>query len=113
MPGASDAGETRRDCRQVHALLWCSLQAGVHLGVAGFGWVVGALSSLRFEGREAMKRLKCWQLLLLCSFWRSWFSCLTVRPKMTQEWLYREEFEQYEKEGVLQMHTAFSREQAE
>ena len=29
-----------------------------------------------------------------------------------QEWLYREEFEQYEKEGVLQMHTAFSREQA-
>ena len=32
---------------------------------------------------------------------------------MTQEWLYREEFEQYEKEGVLQMHTAFSREQVE
>ena len=29
-----------------------------------------------------------------------------------QEWLYREEFEQYEQEGVLQMHTAFSREQA-
>ena len=29
-----------------------------------------------------------------------------------QEWLYREEFEKYEKEGVLQMHTAFSREQA-
>ena len=30
----------------------------------------------------------------------------------SQEWLYREEFESYEKEGVLQMHTAFSREQA-
>eukprot|EP00435_Cladocopium_sp_Y103_P017058 s3392_g4.t1 len=29
-----------------------------------------------------------------------------------QEWLYREEFEKYEAEGVLQMHTAFSREQA-
>ncbi|CAK9114191.1 Pyruvate dehydrogenase [NADP(+)] (CpPNO) (Pyruvate:NADP(+) oxidoreductase) [Durusdinium trenchii] len=29
-----------------------------------------------------------------------------------QEWLYRDEFEGYEKEGVLQMHTAFSREQA-
>jgi len=29
-----------------------------------------------------------------------------------QEWLYREEFEGYEAEGVLQMHTAFSREQA-
>ena len=28
-----------------------------------------------------------------------------------QEWLYREEFEGYEAEGVLQMHTAFSREQ--
>ncbi|CAJ1397525.1 unnamed protein product, partial [Effrenium voratum] len=28
------------------------------------------------------------------------------------EWLYREEFETYEKEGVLQMHCAFSREQA-
>jgi len=28
------------------------------------------------------------------------------------EYLYREEFEQYEKEGVLQMHTAFSRDQA-
>ena len=31
---------------------------------------------------------------------------------LLQEWLYREEFESYEKEGVLQMHTAFSREQA-
>ena len=31
---------------------------------------------------------------------------------ISQEWLYREEFESYEKEGVLQMHTAFSREQA-
>ena len=31
---------------------------------------------------------------------------------ISQEWLYREEFEKYEKEGVLQMHTAFSREQA-
>ena len=31
---------------------------------------------------------------------------------VSQEWLYREEFESYEKEGVLQMHTAFSREQA-
>ena len=29
-----------------------------------------------------------------------------------QEYLYREEFESYEKEGVLAMHTAFSREQA-
>eukprot|EP00435_Cladocopium_sp_Y103_P022579 s3392_g5.t1 len=29
-----------------------------------------------------------------------------------QEWLYRDEFEGYEAEGVLQMHTAFSREQA-
>eukprot|EP00913_Durusdinium_trenchii_P035137 g32871.t1 len=29
-----------------------------------------------------------------------------------KEWLYRDEFEGYEKEGVLQMHTAFSREQA-
>ena len=28
------------------------------------------------------------------------------------EYLYRDEFEGYEKEGVLQMHTAFSREQA-
>lgn len=34
-----------------------------------------------------------------------WSACL-------QEWLYRDEFEGYEKEGVLQMHTAFSREQA-
>ena len=31
---------------------------------------------------------------------------------MGQEWLYRDEFEGYEAEGVLQMHTAFSREQA-
>ena len=29
-----------------------------------------------------------------------------------QEYLYRDEFEGYEKEGVLSMHTAFSREQA-
>ena len=37
---------------------------------------------------------------------------LKTRVAPLQEWLYREEFEQYEKEGVLQMHTAFSREQA-
>ena len=39
MPGASDAGETRRDCGQVHALLWSPIQAGVQLGV-GF-WLGG------------------------------------------------------------------------
>lgn len=31
---------------------------------------------------------------------------------MIQEYLYRDEFEGYVKEGVLSMHTAFSREQA-
>ena len=30
----------------------------------------------------------------------------------SKEYLYREEFESYVKEGVLSMHTAFSREQA-
>ena len=39
-------------------------------------------------------------------------SCFGSLVAFLQEWLYREEFESYEKEGVLQMHTAFSREQA-
>ena len=34
-----------------------------------------------------------------------------VGPGRTKEYLYKDEFESYVKEGVLTMHTAFSREQ--
>ena len=33
VPGASDAGETRFESGQVHALLWSPLQAGTDLGM--------------------------------------------------------------------------------
>ena len=42
---------------------------------------------------------------------RTAFTCKLLCCRLSQEYLYREEFESYVKEGVLAMHTAFSREQ--